>query len=157
MREFFRGWRPKVGCIALVVTCAFLTMWLRSYVFVDLIGFWANAQTLQRLDSNHGSLCWTTVTLIQPQSNWSVRPYWNRTDRSKSASIENYAQWQWTYFGFRYGAEHEEQLYIRVCRAVPYGFITTPLMFFSMYLLLSKPWPKTRVSREIQIPPSSQP
>ena len=30
MREFFRGWRRKVGCVTLVMACAITLLWLRS-------------------------------------------------------------------------------------------------------------------------------
>jgi hypothetical protein len=30
MREFFRGWRRKVGCVTLVMTCALMGLWMRS-------------------------------------------------------------------------------------------------------------------------------
>lgn len=33
MREFFRGWRRKVGCVALVLACGFATGWMRSYEY----------------------------------------------------------------------------------------------------------------------------
>ncbi|WP_397569086.1 hypothetical protein [Schlesneria sp. T3-172] len=31
MREFFRGWKRKVGCVALLLACVFMAEWVRSY------------------------------------------------------------------------------------------------------------------------------
>lgn len=39
MREFFRGWRRKMGCVTLVMACALMGLWLRSGVIDDLISF----------------------------------------------------------------------------------------------------------------------
>ena len=39
MREFFRGWRRKVGCITLVMACAFVGGGIRSGVVFDRIAF----------------------------------------------------------------------------------------------------------------------
>lgn len=33
MREFFKGWKRKVGWITLGVACAYLTGWVASYLF----------------------------------------------------------------------------------------------------------------------------
>ena len=39
MREFFRGWRRKVGVVTLVVALTLMAMWLRSYLFNDEVLF----------------------------------------------------------------------------------------------------------------------
>lgn len=35
MREFFRGWRRKVGCVLLGVACVFLALWVRAHLVDD--------------------------------------------------------------------------------------------------------------------------
>lgn len=35
MRDFFKGWRRKVGCVTLAMALVLLTMWGRSKVMVD--------------------------------------------------------------------------------------------------------------------------
>ena len=37
MREFFRGWRRKLGCIALVMAISACAQWWRSYALVDQV------------------------------------------------------------------------------------------------------------------------
>jgi hypothetical protein len=37
MRDFFKGWRRKVGCVTLVMACAVATGWLRSMLTDDYI------------------------------------------------------------------------------------------------------------------------
>ncbi|MDB5344383.1 MAG: hypothetical protein JWP89_2760 [Schlesneria sp.] len=39
MRDFFHGWRRKVGCVLLVVTCALAALWVRSLTVCDAIEF----------------------------------------------------------------------------------------------------------------------
>src|SRR5262249_54008008 len=35
MREFFRGWRRKAGCVVLAWACAFMGWWVRSVTVTD--------------------------------------------------------------------------------------------------------------------------
>lgn len=39
MREFFRGWRRKVGCVALVIAFLLLVTWLGSNFDTKALGF----------------------------------------------------------------------------------------------------------------------
>ena len=35
MRQFFRGWRRKVGCVTLVTACLLLAAWVRNHFYAD--------------------------------------------------------------------------------------------------------------------------
>ena len=35
MRDFFKGWLRKVGCVALVMACLFLSGWVRNHFYAD--------------------------------------------------------------------------------------------------------------------------
>jgi hypothetical protein len=35
MREFFRGWKRKIGVLTLLLTCALTVEWVRSFTFCD--------------------------------------------------------------------------------------------------------------------------
>lgn len=37
MREFFRGWRRKIGCIILLIAFVLSVIWVRSYLADDLL------------------------------------------------------------------------------------------------------------------------
>ena len=37
MREFFHGWRRKMGCVALVMACLISSVWARSHHIADEI------------------------------------------------------------------------------------------------------------------------
>lgn len=38
MREFFKGWKRKLGCATLIMACVFAVGWMRSYTTTDLFG-----------------------------------------------------------------------------------------------------------------------
>lgn len=40
MREFFNGWRRKAGCLLLVLSLFFATLWWRSYFIGDVWTLW---------------------------------------------------------------------------------------------------------------------
>src|SRR4051794_19488286 len=37
MRDFFKGWRRKLGCVTLVMACVFMAGWVRSIGISDWI------------------------------------------------------------------------------------------------------------------------
>lgn len=37
MKEFFKGWRRKVGCVTLAAACLFVAGWVRSTVVDDYV------------------------------------------------------------------------------------------------------------------------
>ena len=39
MREFFKGWRRKMGCVTLLMVCALMGAWARSYSVFDSMQF----------------------------------------------------------------------------------------------------------------------
>ena len=39
MRDFFKGWRRKVGCITLVMACLLISGWLRSLQSLEFVEF----------------------------------------------------------------------------------------------------------------------
>ena len=57
MREFFRGLRRKVGCVTLVMACAFMGMWIRSDFMTDIVTTNACGD-LHILQSGHGVVSW---------------------------------------------------------------------------------------------------
>lgn len=57
MREFFRGWKRKVGVVALVVACAVTAIWLRSWTDHDMVTF-SFRGCGHAVDSGYGRLHW---------------------------------------------------------------------------------------------------
>lgn len=55
MREFFKGWKRKLGCVTLVIACVFASVWLRSMTVADHIDIQHNKR-LYMLNSRIGKL-----------------------------------------------------------------------------------------------------
>lgn len=118
MREFFRGWRRKVGGFALVMACVFTGMWVRSYVVCDAVGHFDAAGDLRQLTSVSGWL----VLLYSPYQGDPPPPL---------------AVWAWDTIAadsFRGGAGcSDEEL------PIPYLLLALPTTLISAYLILWKP------------------
>lgn len=54
MREFFRGWRRKVGCVTLVMACVLTTGWVRSIGQSHAVQFPLGRQIAQTIESTMG-------------------------------------------------------------------------------------------------------
>jgi hypothetical protein len=55
MRDYFRGWGRRVGCVTLVMACGLLGIWVRSYAVYDFIDIVASDR-LNRITSCHGKI-----------------------------------------------------------------------------------------------------
>ena len=57
MREFFHGWRRKVGCVTLVMALALNGAWIRSHVVYDNVTFVMGGQQ-QMIHLQRGEIIW---------------------------------------------------------------------------------------------------
>lgn len=57
MREFFRGWRRKVGCLILLIAFVLSVIWVRSYLADDVLTI-AVSGGQHDLSSNNGEFRW---------------------------------------------------------------------------------------------------
>ena len=62
MREFFRGWRRKTGCVALGLACATMGIWIRSYYYQDFV---ATRDSRFVIVSQEGYVSWDWRTQLQ--------------------------------------------------------------------------------------------
>jgi hypothetical protein len=93
MREFFRGWRRKVGIVLLGLVCAVFGMWMRSRVVYDAISFWTGHQqqavitvTLRKI----ADACGVEVERFTPASGLNLV----RTSRTRHPrSIKRHLTW----------------------------------------------------------------
>jgi hypothetical protein len=113
MREFFRGWRRKIGVMPLVVACAFMAGWVRSQALFDQIAARGNLFL-----SNGGCVVW----------DWKG---WGGSDSSITDWYSNMA------------TPFDEDWYLGSDGVrLPYWAIVIPLTLLSAHLLLSKPRPR---------------
>lgn len=78
MREFFRGWRRKVGCVALVMALVPFIVWTRSAVHDDLVRFDAlGRRNLIRSERNGISwYAWTGKPIDLGIPEWGSKSLW---------------------------------------------------------------------------------
>jgi hypothetical protein len=59
MREFFHGWRRKLGVVILVIACALMGMWMRSRVTFDQVQFSLGARQHEIISDNE-QIIWSS-------------------------------------------------------------------------------------------------
>ena len=143
MREFFRGWRRKVGLVTLILAAAISTAWCRSLMVRDQFNQ-VSGSTMRQLISEGGSVCWSTcghfddfLDSAMPESGWLSQP---ATDSNPTGSWD-LSPWQFNFAGFKFsqGKIGRSQ---SISWAVPYWSLACLLTLLAAYLILWKPKPK---------------
>jgi hypothetical protein len=145
VREFFKGWRRKAGCVTLVLSCLFMVGWARSHRFIDGFGFHPNRETVALIASFRGRTIWILMHNLNgyvpsPESFYSSR------ELDPSGTYEPFstrdASWHWhcRLGGFEMGRMNGLGIVCdQTVLMVPYWSIVIPLTLLSPWLLLSKP------------------
>lgn len=157
MREFFRGWRRKLGCVALVIACALCTMWLRSVHTADgmVVAF---GPTFYEARSERGGveLMIHEVFSVHPEQfgldqsrvySQKLVPIVVREDGYYEVVEETGYNWchnhQPLFGGFIFSCHElddgfsEGRIESKVI-GFPYWFVTIPMTLLSAYLVLCK-------------------
>lgn len=129
MREFFKGWRRKAGCVTLVMACVLMSVWFRSLVFFDYVDF-TTSDRQHEVFSIRGSLSWSSWDLVGPRT--------------------EHRQTEWG------GSTITDDLIVLAlaipddarpsCWTAPYWSFAVPLMLLSAYLILWNPRKKQNPS-----------
>lgn len=113
MAEFFRGWKRKLGIVALVAACVLSAGWVRSFEISDKY-LVHTGETYFVFESSHGALGWQSLNQSPERllgANWTGNNY---------------------HVSQHVGLNH-----------VPYWSIVIPLIVLTIYLLFSKPLTQT--------------
>jgi hypothetical protein len=158
MRQFFRGWKRKVGVVTLVVACLLMVGWVRSLenwesLHLTLLqGKTAVSSVEGRLvicrspvNIHFGMFEWITLSTasVFGPGNGSLRPVDASTLFNVHQGNGNEFLWRWQFFGFDCGVivpGSDSTLRIRYI-FVPYWSVVVPLTLLSAYLLFSEPRP----------------
>ena len=135
MREFFKGWRRKVGCVALVMVCGTTTLWVRSLHVKDIVEFRTGPKTWEH---------WACVDGVVAR--WAMnngpfmpkQPKWIRLARKPirpGDSEEVKYDWKWNGLGVGKSTSDERNIVWKV----PLWLVACPLTLLSAYLILWKP------------------
>jgi hypothetical protein len=132
MRDFFRGWRRKVGCVTLVMALAGMALWIRSRIVNDEIGFAANGTQYVVVSSHSQVSAYQSIHLLPNRVVWisqGILPA-ERTSAWHLNSIRR----------------REQRVATSLRRMIPsriytftYWSLVIPLTLLSAYLLLWKP------------------
>lgn len=143
MRDFFRGWRRKWGCITLLIACVVTAAWVRSLHRLDQFRISPESQSpIYLLQSVNGSVRWICDESRGAEIYlWMTRTRNDEPHRFTSDERQNSKpEWKLQWLGFRaYQASPIEMVWF-----IPYWFLSIPLTFLAAYLILSTPRPKPK-------------
>jgi hypothetical protein len=131
MGEFLRGWRRKVGCVTLLLACAVVGMWVRSYfggmdhVVQPIVG---SIITLHKSPSTSHPVIWVSTPLQDPD-----RKHWMKGNLGYHS--DQWLRREWGGFVF---SHHVKQPRLQL--VFPYWSIILPLTLLSAYLILVPSW-----------------
>ena len=131
MGEFFKGLRRKAGCVALVMACALMVGWLRSWVVFDELRFMTGAHG-QWFYSEHGSCHWDYEW---PKNGADISHVFNSGFESRELDINHSKYVAFGYFRGRDNLNRGEYFSV----TFSYGVVAIPLTLLSAYLILWKP------------------
>jgi hypothetical protein len=140
MREFFRGWKRKVGCVTLLLACVFTAGWLRSRFVTDHITLTTKAYPLITITNRLSILeaSWFDDKLkLTFHRRWTVTPI---TAQSKPSPNSKLFFW-WDTPPLSTGGR---EIHRGDSFAIRYFVIVIPLTLLSAFLLLSKPRPSNQ-------------
>ncbi|MDB5345770.1 MAG: hypothetical protein JWP89_4147 [Schlesneria sp.] len=168
MRDFFHGWRRKLGCVTLVMACAVSSAWLRSYSRNDRLDGWIAARLVHGyLVSTNGQINIIRRFPLPPDkaiNSLHLKKYFSWRTQSVEPSYpvllgrqvygthdlvnglpdywsEFEVSWRFDFAGFHFGeGRHRswDEWSVQLW-TVPYAALTLALTLLSAWLLLSKP------------------
>jgi hypothetical protein len=139
MREFFRGWRRKAGCVTLLMACVLTGAWIRSLCTTNIVEFAKGTATTDIFYSFDGSLVWRKVHQEWPNVKASFRE-WDAQPRSDYDFFDDdRIQWLCRCCGTGIGEEVDGPKDWSIYVIVHYSVVVIPLTLLSAYLILSKP------------------
>jgi hypothetical protein len=143
MREFFRGWRRKVGCVSLVMACAVMGMWARSFGKIDqlrvsafsvmsirgTVGVIRSTHPLPGSQPTYSPFPVSEILNSQPDENGNYPDWWGGMDVNQ----------RWDLAGFHFGQRIDPDQQSIIQLGFPHWSLASPLTLLSAYLILWKP------------------
>lgn len=140
MREFFRGWKRKLGVVMLVLTCVIAGAWVRSFAKAEGWGFCKNLRHYERIVSTNGAIRFDTIRSKDLIQITMTKVFDLTGDLGFVPFEEKDVEWKWYLSGLGTGDYHSQTLKgleMTIWR-IPYWSIVIPLTALSAWLLLSK-------------------
>lgn len=92
MRQFFRGWKRKLGCVTLALACLFLVGWVRSISHIENVtlpfGEGSSAMWASGIDGN----LVVAHSITDTPGYYGSRPSWTRRrlEKGEERGIEHF-------------------------------------------------------------------
>jgi hypothetical protein len=149
MREFFRGWKRKIGVLTLGLACVLMMVWARSNFVWDSLEIPFGEGTAFGLSSLFGGIDvyrttarekgWVKYPLTWYASNVLTEEDADEDFRPYNPWTIPYAyEWRWDLAGFHAGVTRVLGFKCEDCM-IPYWFVVLSLILFSAWCLLTKP------------------
>jgi hypothetical protein len=139
MREFFQGWRRKIGCATLVMACVLMIGWVRSMREFHCLAVAKNM--IVQSTKGRVTLFWDNSDSRNPVLWWHGETTDESYDPLQAQEGLN-IDWRWSCAGVTLGA-YTVQEGSRLARTdvydVRYWLLVIPLTLLSAYLILWKP------------------
>jgi hypothetical protein len=145
MKEFFRGWKRKVGVVTLLMACVFAGGWVRGYSMYDSLALGQTRWSTSRYGIMVIKRFETSGAPIRERTEWGSSSLVDFGDMNPIDANFSHASfnWRWTRLGFDFlEVNQTSPASVMTIWAIPYWSIIAPLALLSVHLLLSKPQPQ---------------
>ena len=145
MREFFRGWRRKIGVLTLVMALALWCLWIRSSQCFDSVLLLNGEKSYHSIWCCHGEIAWTLVPCTKGTIPDVIRKYygWHTTPISQLITRKNgFPPYDQFFIHLESSPPNFNNVYTVEANPnliLPFWPIGIFLTLLSAYLLLSKP------------------
>ena len=142
MREFFKGWRRKIGVVTLMMGSIFAMGWVRSLSYYDQVALPEfDSQRSSCLQSLNGSFRWIRIDSLSSSDVWLAIPSRDNVVKSIVPDESPGVHWRFRFLGFGVGVFGQANAKISMpsnLYCCSYSTLVIPLTAISAYLLLSK-------------------
>ena len=142
MKEFFRGWRRKVGVVTLIMALVLMVGWVRSFHLWDSVSVPTKYNgNIHTFTSREGNLSWGRsfdTNGADACRNASFRFNSTPAQSLKLVSVAHLDEWRFACGGFDF-FKRDFPNQTLICWRFPYWSFVLPLTALSAYLLLTKP------------------
>lgn len=151
MRDFFRGWRRKVGIAMLLMACVVLVLWIRSRFILDTVRYCPDGRSHYSITLAPNEIRWVrrqgSGSFISPRIfdvDWESKEYSEGHDDPILDPLVGWqSKWSWQACGFRFGSFLDSSQSVingeMEIAFIPYWSLTIPLTVLAACLVLWKP------------------
>ena len=167
MREFFTGWRKKIGAVTLVMALMIVAVWIRSFRSTDIVNLHSIPNTSLMFISERSGIVFLWMNNEAPQftdgrldDSYVLLGQNLRLNQIMPRELQ--PEWKFEWLGFQYGNARDvkgaaawvadiHEVFGSTVKAsdfkgliasvlvIPHWSVVMPLTLLSAYLLLSKP------------------